>query len=150
MTPPEPALREEQAGPCGKSDRPIVPKKPGNSPQTGQSYLGAGVSKKKVQKVIRTLHDLTTRRTYSRDARAQVRRLNRVLTGWANYFCHGTKAKAYHTVKEYVRRRLHRWLCRKHKVKNTGWNRFTDQVVYRDLGLVRLRSNRHRGTCANA
>ena len=120
------------------------------SPQTGQSYLGAGVSKKKVQKVVRTIHDLTTARTCPLDAREQVGKLNLVLNGWANYFCHGTKAKAYHTVNGYVRRRLHRWLCRKHKVRNTGWYRFTDQMVYRDLGLVRLGTKRHRGTCANA
>ena len=120
------------------------------SPQTGQSYLGAGVSKKKVQKVLRTIHDLTTRRTYARDAREQVGKINRVLTGWSNYFCHGTKAKAYDTVKEYVRLRLHRWLCRKHKIGSTGWNRFTDQVVYQDLGLVRLGTRRRRRSCANA
>ena len=120
------------------------------SPQSGQSYLGAGVSKKKVQKVIRTLHDLTTARTCSREAKDQVGMLNRVLNGWANYFRYGTKAKAYNTVNQYVRLRLHRWLCRKHKVRNTGWDRFTDQMVYRDLGLVRLGTKRHRGACAKA
>ncbi len=120
------------------------------SPQTGQSYLGAGVSKKKVQKVRCTIHDLTTTRTCQLDAREQVGKLNLVLTGWANYFRHGTKAKAYHTVNEYVRLRLHRWLCHKHKVKNTGWSRFTDQVVYQDLGLVRLGAKRHRRPYANA
>jgi group II intron reverse transcriptase/maturase len=120
------------------------------SPQTGQSYLGAGVSKKKVQKVIRTLHDLTTARTCSRDAREQVGKLNLVLNGWANYFRYGTKAKAYNTVNQYVRLRLHRWLCRKHKVRNTGWTQFTDQMVYRKLGLVRLGTKRYRGACAKA
>jgi RNA-directed DNA polymerase len=120
------------------------------SPQNGQSYLGAGVSKKKVQKVIRTVHDLTTARTCSQEAKDQVGALNRVLTGWANYFCYGTKAKAYHTVNQYVRLRLHRWLCRKHKVRNTGWNQFTDQRVYRDLGLVLLGTRRYSGAYAKA
>ena len=67
-----------------------------------------------------------------------------------NVRCYGTKAKAYNTVNQYVRLRLHRWLCRKHKVRNTGWDRFTDQMVYRDLGLVRLGTKRHRGACAKA
>jgi group II intron reverse transcriptase/maturase len=120
------------------------------SPQTGQSYLGAGVSKKKVQKVIRTLHDLTTARTCSLDARKQVGKLNLVLNGWANYFRYGTKAKAYNTVNQYVRLRLHRWLCRKHKVRNTGWTQFTDQMMYRNLGLVRLGTKRYRVACAKA
>ena len=41
LTPPEPAVREEQAGPCGKSDRPMVPTKPGNAGGgTGPSLKG--------------------------------------------------------------------------------------------------------------
>ncbi len=108
------------------------------------------MSKKKVQTVRCTIHDLTTTRTCQMDDREQVGKLNLVLTGWANYFRHGTKAKAYHTVNEYVRLRLHRWLCHKHKVKNTGWSRFTDQVVYQDLGLVRSAPKRHRRPYANA
>jgi len=120
------------------------------SPQTGQSYLGAGVSKKKVQKVIRTIHDLTVARTCSQETKDQVGALNRVLNGWANYFGYGTKAKAYNTVNQYVRLRLHRWLCRKHKVRNTGWNQFTDQMVYRNLGLVRLGTKRYNVACAKA
>ena len=44
--------------------------------------------------------------------------------------------------------RLHRCLCHKHKVGNTGWNHFTDQMVYQNLGLVRLGTKRYRGACA--
>ena len=100
--------------------------------------------------MIRTIHDLTTARTCSRAAKDQVGALNRVLNGWANYFSYGTKAKAYNTVNQYVRLRLHRWLCRKHKAGNTGWNHFTDQMVYQNLGLVRLGTKRYRGACAQA
>jgi len=34
--------------------------------------------------------------------------------------------------------RLHRWLCRKHTVRNAGASRFPYEYLYRALGLTEL------------
>ena len=65
-------------------------------------------------------------------------KLNRMLVGWANYFCLGPVSKAYRAVDPHVTKRLRRWLCRKHKVPGRGNEVFPDKYLYDALGLVRL------------
>ena len=79
-----------------------------------------------------------------------VGRLNRKLTGWANYFCLGPVSPAYHLIDEHVRQRLRRWLCKKHKVASTGELRFPAQYLYEDLGLVHLAPRTHNLPWAKA
>jgi len=84
------------------------------------------------------------------DAAEIVDRLNRKLTGWANYFCLGPVSPAYHAIDTHVRQRLRRWLCKKHKVAGKGTTRFPDHVLHEDLGLVRLAPRTHNLPWAKA
>src|SRR5205814_304823 len=68
------------------------------SPKTGGSYLGARPSDKKLQELYRKLSDQTARRWSGLAEDEMVGRLNRLLRGWANYFCLGTVTKAYRKV----------------------------------------------------
>jgi RNA-directed DNA polymerase len=72
------------------------------------------------------------------DVEAQVGRINRRLTGWANYFCLGAVSKAYRLVQHHTRHRLRQWLCRKHGVQERKYMRFPDPYLHEELGLVRL------------
>jgi hypothetical protein len=72
------------------------------------------------------------------DAEERVGTLNRMLMGWANYFCLGPVSKAYRTVHQHTRHRLRQWLCAKHKVQGQGSARFTDRYLHDVLGLVCL------------
>ncbi|MDP3439644.1 MAG: group II intron maturase-specific domain-containing protein, partial [Azonexus sp.] len=72
------------------------------------------------------------------DADWIVGRLNRKLTGWANYFCLGPVSPAYHAINAHATQRLRRWLCKKHKVRGKGWSRYPDQYLHERLGLVHL------------
>ena len=107
-------------------------------PTTGSCYLGTRPSAKKVARVKRAISAATGRRWVLLPAEDQVGRLNRLLTGWSNYFSLGAVSAAYRAVDYHVRDRLRRWLCRKHGVDSRGPLRFTDQHLYEELGLVRL------------
>ena len=72
------------------------------------------------------------------DTEERVGTLNRMLVGWANYFCLGPVSKAYRTVHQHVRYRLRQWLCAKHKMRGHGSERFTDRHLHDVLGLVCL------------
>jgi hypothetical protein len=97
------------------------------SPKTGRAYIGTRPSRKKVVGLCRTISEKTGRRWGFRDAKDLVAELNRMMVGWANYFCLGPVSKAYATVD-----------CRKHKVPGRGTSRFHDEYLRQELGLVRL------------
>lgn len=84
------------------------------------------------------------------DTDLQVAELNRVLTGWANYFCLGPVSKAYRAVDTHVLGRLRRWLCQKHKTQNRGIARFPDECLHDTLRLRRLSRTKRSLSWANA
>jgi len=108
------------------------------SPKTGRAYIGTRPSRKTVMRLCRTISEQTSRRGETRRPADVVASLNRLLTGWANYFCLGPVSSAYAAVDRHARRRLRQWLCDKHKVRGRGTSRFPDAYLYDQLGLVRL------------
>jgi RNA-directed DNA polymerase len=120
------------------------------SPRTGRAYLGTQPSRKSIQRLCREISDKTARRTLLLDPDQQVARLNRILVGWANYFCLGSVSKAYRGVDLHAMGRLRQWLRRKHKLKTRGIARYPDSYVYEKLGLVRLSERRRHFPWANA
>ncbi|MEW6753724.1 MAG: group II intron maturase-specific domain-containing protein, partial [Candidatus Latescibacterota bacterium] len=108
------------------------------APTTGRAYVGTYPSKKAVRHVCAAIAEATQQRWLWRDAQDVVAGLNRVMTGWANYFCLGPVSKAYRAVDAHARERLRRWLCRKHKVPSKGCARFPDQILHERFGLARL------------
>ena len=107
--------------------------------RTGRAYVGARPSKKKIQRLCREISELTSRRWALLPVEDQVRRLNRKLTGWRNYFSHGAVSRAYQVINYHTENRLRRWLCEKHKEPKPGYTRFPGRHLYQDLGLVALR-----------
>ena len=85
-----------------------------------------------------TISAMTGRDQTLLDQRIVVAKLNRVMIGWANYFCLGPVSKAYRAVDEHACNRLRQWLCAKHKVMSTGLRRFSVAFLHERLGLVRL------------
>ena len=108
------------------------------SPQTGRAYLGTVPSKKRVIRICDAISSETGRNKALLDHATVVGKLNRMMTGWANYFCLGPVSKAYRAVEQHARKRLRQWLCTKHKVASPATGRFPDEVVHDELGLVRL------------
>jgi RNA-directed DNA polymerase len=108
------------------------------SAKTGRAYLGTRPSKKSLTRIIEAVHECTDRRTTWQEAEALVSQVNRKLVGWANYFSLGPVSKAYGTIDQYTMYRLRRWLRVKHKVRNTGKSRFSNEYLHDELGLVWL------------
>jgi hypothetical protein len=109
-----------------------------HSAKTGRAYLGTRPSKSRVRRLCDSIGEWTSRRFLWLEAEELVTRLNRRLVGWSNYFCLGSVSKAYRTVDNHVADRLRRWLCRKHKIRNSGFARFPYEFLSDTLGLVRL------------
>jgi RNA-directed DNA polymerase len=108
------------------------------SPQTGRAYLGTVPSKKRVSRICEAISSETGRDKTLLDQETVVGKLNRMMTGWANYFCLGPVSNAYRAVERHARKRLRQWLCAKHKVPWPATKRFSEAALHDELGLVRL------------
>ena len=106
--------------------------------KTGRVYLGASPSKKSVSRLRQKVGDLLVRSNVApwSDVRDH---LNRILRGWSNYFGLGTRLMAYRAVDHYVYERVRNFLGTRHKVASRGATRFSDAVVFGEMGVLRLR-----------
>jgi RNA-directed DNA polymerase len=107
-------------------------------PPNGSWYLGASPSKRSVARLKSRVYELL--RPHNVNSWPVVKdRLNRMLRGWSNYFCHGSRARAYQSVDRYVYERVRHFLRRRHKVPSRGTTRFTIDAVFGTHGVVQLR-----------
>ena len=105
--------------------------------KNGKWYLGASPSKKSMQRFKTKVGDILVPANMApwEDVRDK---LNSMLLGWSHYFSYGTTAGAYKHVDWHVYQRARDFLTRRHKVQGRGTARFSCEVVYGELGLIRL------------
>lgn len=120
------------------------------SPRTGRGYLGVSPSKKRIARICTRVTEATDRRGTSRCVTDVVAELNRMVSGWANYFSLGSVSRAYRTVDNHVGYRLRMWLHAKHRTPKVGRKRFLTEADAAQLSLVRLGGRRGRLPWANA
>ena len=73
-------------------------------PNTGRAYIGTRPSAASVRSICRQVSELTKRRDGFLPAEVVVERLNRLLTGWANYFALGQVRPASAAIDQHVSR----------------------------------------------
>jgi group II intron reverse transcriptase/maturase len=113
------------------------------SPKTGRAYLGTVPSKKRVIRICQAISSETGRDKTLLDHKTVVTKLNRMMNGWANYFCLGPVSKAYRAVDRHARKRLRQWLCAKHKAPWPATGKFSEASLHDRFGLVRLTGRTH-------
>jgi len=107
-------------------------------PTDGSRYIGTRPSKASVQSIRRRIRAQTEPRYEGWPAEEVVGRLNRMMSGWANYFTLGQVSPVYAAVDAYAALRLRQWFCRKHKVKSGKYVRFSNRWLWEQCGLTRL------------
>ena len=105
--------------------------------KNGKWYLGASPSKKSMQRFKTKVGDRLVPANVApwEDVRDE---LNSMLLGWSHYFSYGATAGAYKHVDWHVYQRARDFLTRRHKVQGRGTARFSCDIVYGELGLIRL------------
>ena len=104
----------------------------------GHWYLGASPAKKAVARIKEKVGDLLVPSNVG--TWPEVRdRLNRILRGWSAYYSYGTRMPAYRAIDNYVYQSVRNFLRRRHKVQSRGTGRFSDEAVFGELGVLRLR-----------
>ena len=104
----------------------------------GEAYVDTRPSRTSVQNKFRKVSEQTAGRYGAMDTEKMIERLNRLLSGWASYFCLGQLSPAYAAIDAHKQKRLRRWLFRKHKMKSGKNVRFSDDRLYGQYGLTHL------------
>ena len=105
--------------------------------RTGRRYLAPAPSRNKVRVICDKISELTNSRTTWRDPEQVVVSVNRLLSGWGNYFRIGYTTGAWKVVQEHACRRLRWWVRRKHR-GNRRYQNLPDLRLYDDYGLIKL------------
>jgi RNA-directed DNA polymerase len=104
----------------------------------GHWYLGASPSKKSVARLKLEVRGLL-RPGNQAPWPVVCHQLNAKLRGWSQYFGYGTRMPAYRAIDNAVYESVRHFLVRRHKVPSRGTTRFSDEAVFGDLGVLRLR-----------
>jgi RNA-directed DNA polymerase len=81
----------------------------------------------KVKRILNPQHPVSTRE--------QIRRVNRQLRGWVNYFRVGNAGHVFHDIRWHVEKKLRRLLQRRAHRHGFGWKRYAPAFLYQTLGL---------------
>ena len=109
-----------------------------NYRRDGSLYIGTRPSKASVRSICRKISEQTDKRYSGMDADWIIGRLNRMLSGWSNYYCLGQVCPAYRLVDQHTRKRLRQWFCRKHQTRSRRYVHLSDRRIHEELGLLRL------------
>ena len=113
------------------------------STKTGRAYLGTVPAKKRVMRICQAISSETGHNRTLLDQKVVVAKLNRLMNGWANYFCLGPVSKAYRAVDRHARKRLRQWLCAKHKMAGRATRKYPEATLHTAFGLICLSERTH-------
>lgn len=106
-------------------------------------YLHVGPSRKAMSRLRDKLHELTAPRHCFKPAPLVVAEVNRLLTGWRQYFGYGHPRRAFAAINFQAYQRLYRHLQRRSQrgCRPSG-DRSPYEPIYHPLGLIKLEGRR--------
>ena len=107
--------------------------------RTKRMLLCGAPSKKRVARVCQKISAITDRKRCCLAPDEVVGELNRVLHGWANYFCLGPVSDTYRAINAHARYRFRKWWGAKHKNARFGPCWYWSPWLERTFGLLQLR-----------
>jgi RNA-directed DNA polymerase len=105
--------------------------------ETGRRYLSPAPAKKKVDAICEKISQLTSSRTSWQSVDQKVGELNRVLSGWGNYFRVGYVTGSWAVVQQHSCRRLRQWMQRRRGRRGRPQS-YPDMQLYERYGLLNL------------
>ena len=122
---------------------------------TNKSYVYTVPSQKSIKSVRSKIAQTCYRSTLHQDFSELLKRLNQILTGWANYFRHGVSKSVFGNIDNYAWQRVWRWLKKKHgrmKIREmkrrfciNGWQFATATTRFTGASTVTVTRYRYRG-----
>lgn len=90
--------------------------------------------KKKVQSLINEIREHINSH-HNQNVYQMVKGLNPILRGWVNYYRIGHSSREFNYIREWVERKVRRFVRKSQGRSGYGWKEWSKQVVYEDWGL---------------
>ena len=90
--------------------------------------------KKKVQELIEKVRNHISRNRF-KAVIDMVRGLNLILRGWTNYFRIGHSSKVFNFIRQWVEKKVRRFVRKSQGRKGFGWKEWDSKVIYEGWGL---------------
>lgn len=113
------------------------------NPRSGKYYPHIEPSKRSINRITANVKELTDRRRTPVPLSLLVKEVNQVVRGWSAYFHYGNSTKVLGRVKWFTEERVRKHLRARYKVRTRakGYNRFSTDLLYRQLGLYKIPTN---------
>lgn len=109
------------------------------SGRTGRKLLCQVPAARRITRVCEKISVMTGRSFGHLSEEQMVVELNRVLSGWANYFCLGPVSRAYRKINSHVRYRFRRWWETRHRAPARGRHWHQSPELEQAYGLLHLK-----------
>lgn len=105
-----------------------------SSRRGGKMYAMCYPSKKAMRGIYEKIRKIANPKIPVRVEKV-VEQLNRLIRGWVNYFRIGQASKWFSKVRDYVNKKIRRFIRSKRHKRGFGWKAITREYLYKDLGL---------------
>jgi RNA-directed DNA polymerase len=107
------------------------------SKKRNQGHFFLMTPKKKARKAVKAKVRDIIKNSGATPAKEVASKINKVLTGWVNYFRVGNSSRAFSEVRDYVEMKVRTLLTRRKRrqKRSIGWRRWSNEYLYEVLGL---------------
>lgn len=105
-----------------------------NRSREGKSYVSKTPRKKKCKEIGKKVK-AALKANWNKPLNEVIQTINTIIRGWVNYFRIGNSNSAFNKVRNYIEKKVRRFVMRRKKLKGFGWKWRSREEIYQKWGL---------------
>mgnify|MGYP001557886618 CR=1 FL=1 len=105
-----------------------------NKNREGKTYVSKTPRKKKQQEIGKRVKSVL-KANWNKPLKEVIQAVNSVIRGWVNYFRIGNSNSTFNKVRDYIERKVRKFVMRRKKLKGFGWKKWSREDIYEKWGL---------------
>jgi RNA-directed DNA polymerase len=100
----------------------------------GKDYVSKTRREKKVKEIVEKIK-AALKAKRNEPLNEVIQTLNAIIRGWVNYFRIGNSSRTFCKVRDYIEKKVRRFVMRRKKLKGFGWELWSKKDIYQKWGL---------------
>jgi RNA-directed DNA polymerase len=96
-------------------------------------YVSKTPRKKKVTEIGKKIK-AALKASFAKPFNKVIQTINAIIRGWVNYFRIGNSSRTFCKVRDYIEKKVRRFVMRRKKLKGFGWKRWSKKDIYQKWG----------------